>query len=183
MDTLLKNLTAYLKDQEEAMRDALKRLVLIQSGTHNKAGVDRVCREIYDLLEPLPLDRRILPQEKYGDMLIASVPSGEDGRRILLAGHMDTIFPADTPFCGWREDETHFYGPGVIDMKGGLVVGIFALKALATLGLLQGSARHLDLQFRRGDRFAGFPAPLPGRGEAQRDGLCPRSRGHEGTRS
>ena len=50
---------------------------------------------------------------------------------------MDTIFPADTAFCGWREDETHFYGPGVIDMKGGLVVGLFALKALATLGLLK----------------------------------------------
>ena len=137
MDALLKTLTAYLKDQEETMRDVLKRLVLIQSGTRNKAGVDRVCREIYNLLEPLSLDRRILPQETYGDLLIASVPSGEDGRRILLAGHMDTIFPADTAFCGWREDETHFYGPGVIDMKGGLVVGLFALKALATLGLLK----------------------------------------------
>ena len=48
MDALLKTLTAYLKDQEETMRDVLKRLVLIQSGTRNKAGVDRVCREIYD---------------------------------------------------------------------------------------------------------------------------------------
>jgi glutamate carboxypeptidase len=137
MDALLKTLTAYLKDQEETMRDVLKRLVLIQSGTCNKAGVDRVCREIYDLLEPLSLDRRILPQETYGDLLIASMPSGEDRQRILLAGHMDTIFPADTAFCGWREDETHFYGPGVIDMKGGLVVGLFALKALATMGLLK----------------------------------------------
>ncbi len=135
---VLKNLTAYLKDQEEAMRNVLKRLVLIQSGTRHKAGVDRVCRDIYGLLEPLSLDRRILPQETYGDMLIASVPSVSAGRRILLAGHMDTIFPADTAFCTWREDEAHFYGPGVIDMKGGLVVGIFALKALSTLGLLQG---------------------------------------------
>ena len=137
MDALLKNLTTYLKDQEETIRNVLKRLVLIQSGTHNKAGVDRVCREIYDLLEPLSLDRRILPQETYGDLLIASVTSDKDRRRILLAGHMDTIFPSDTSFCGWREDETHFYGPGVIDMKGGLVVGIFALKALMTLGLLE----------------------------------------------
>jgi glutamate carboxypeptidase len=137
MDALLKALTAYLKDQEETMHDVLKHLVLIQSGTRNKAGVDGVCREIYDLLEPLSLDRRILPQETYGDLLIASAPSGEDRRRILLAGHMDTIFPADTAFRGWREDETHFYGPGVIDMKGGLVVGLFALKALATMGLLK----------------------------------------------
>jgi len=119
------------------MRSVLKRLVLIQSGTRNKAGVDRVCREIYDLFEPLSLERRILPQETYGDLLVVSVPSDKEKQRILLAGHMDTIFPADTAFCGWREDETHFYGPGVIDMKGGLVVGLFALKALATLGLLK----------------------------------------------
>ncbi|MBA4423293.1 MAG: hypothetical protein C0390_09375 [Syntrophus sp. (in: bacteria)] len=137
MDPLQKNLTAHLKDQEEMMGNVLKRLVLIQSGTRNKAGVDRVCREIYDLFEPLSLDRRILPQETYGDLLVVSVPSNEDRRRILLAGHMDTIFPADTAFCGWREDESYFYGPGVIDMKGGLVVGIFALKALATLRLLE----------------------------------------------
>jgi len=137
MDDLLKNLTACLQDQEPAMRDALKRLVLIQSGTYNKAGTDRVCRAVCELLEPLPLERRILPQEKYGDMLIASTAAGGDGRRILLAGHMDTIFPADSPFNGWREDGHFFYGPGVIDMKGGLVVGIFALKALATMGLLR----------------------------------------------
>lgn len=137
MDALLKTLTVYLKDQEESMRSVLKRLVLIQSGTRNKAGVDRVCREIYDLFEPLSLERRILPQETYGDLLVVSVPSDKEKQRILLAGHMDTIFPADTAFCGWREDETHFYGPGVIDMKGGLVVGLFALKALATLGLLK----------------------------------------------
>jgi glutamate carboxypeptidase len=119
------------------MRDALKRLVLIPSGTYNKAGVDRVCRAVCDLLDPLSLERRILPQENYGDMLMASTTTGGDDRRILLAGHMDTIFPEDSSFNGWRMDENHFYGPGVIDMKGGLIVGIFALKALAALGLLK----------------------------------------------
>jgi glutamate carboxypeptidase len=138
VDDLLKNLTDCLRDQEKTMHDALKRLVLIPSGTYNKAGVDRVCRAVCEMLEPLPLERRIIPQEQYGDMLIASAPAGGAGPRILLAGHMDTIFPADSPFNGWREDDRFFYGPGVIDMKGGLVTGIFALKALATLGLLQG---------------------------------------------
>jgi glutamate carboxypeptidase len=137
MDDLLKNLTACLREQEAAMGDALKRLVLIPSGTYNKAGVDRVCRAVCDLLDPLPLERRILPQEDYGDMLIASAAAGGGGRRILLAGHMDTIFPEGSSFNGWRMDEERFYGPGVIDMKGGLVVGIFALKALAALGLLK----------------------------------------------
>jgi glutamate carboxypeptidase len=137
MDDLLQNLTACLREQEEAMGDALKRLVLIPSGTYNKAGVDRVCRAVYDLLDPLSLEQRILPQETYGDMLITSTTAGGNARRILLAGHMDTIFPEDSPFNGWRMDEDHFYGPGVIDMKGGLIVGIFALKALAALRLLK----------------------------------------------
>ena len=66
-------------------------------------------------------------------MLMASTAAGGGDRRILLAGHMDTIFPEDSSFNGWRTDEDHFIRPGVIDMKGGLIVGIFALKALAAL--------------------------------------------------
>ncbi len=46
MDIVLTDLTTYLKEQEAAMHDALRRLVLIPSGTYNKAGVDAVCREI-----------------------------------------------------------------------------------------------------------------------------------------
>ncbi|MHB8910215.1 MAG: M20/M25/M40 family metallo-hydrolase [Syntrophales bacterium] len=138
MDTLLTDVTGYLKDQEKAMHDTLRRLVLIPSGSGHKAGVDQVCREIYTLVEELLPERRIVPQESYGDLLIASAPSGSGKRRILLAGHMDTIFPPESTFRGWREDERNLYGPGVIDMKGGIVVGIFALKALAARGLLQG---------------------------------------------
>jgi len=50
---------------------------------------------------------------------------------------MDTVFPKDTDFNFFREDSTKCYGPGVIDMKGGLVAGIFAFKALDALGLLK----------------------------------------------
>ncbi len=137
MDAILAGVTTYVKEQETAMHDALRRLVLIPSGTYHKAGVDAVCREVYGLLAELPLERRILPQELYGDMLIASMPPADRTPRILLVGHMDTIFPADSPFRGWREDEKNCYGPGVVDMKGGIVAGIFALKALASLGLLR----------------------------------------------
>ncbi len=137
MDALPAKLNAFLKNQQEAMREALRRLVLIPSGTRNKAGVDRVCREIWTLLEGLPLDRRILPQDTVGDMLIASAPAEASRPRILLAAHMDTIFPEDSPFVGWREEGPHLHGPGVIDMKGGIVVGLFALRALSNLVLLQ----------------------------------------------
>jgi glutamate carboxypeptidase len=51
---------------------------------------------------------------------------------------MDTVFPADTHFTWWREENEHVNGPGVIDMKGGLVVGIFALLAIAENALMDG---------------------------------------------
>jgi glutamate carboxypeptidase len=57
-------------------------------------------------------------------------------KNILITGHMDTVFPEDTDFNWYREDADKVYGPGVIDMKGGLVVTIFAIKALAAQGLL-----------------------------------------------
>ena len=130
-------LTAFLGQREGEMGEALKRLVLIPSGSGHKAGIDCLCGVLDDLLASLPLSRRIIPQDRYGDLLIASVPAAATVPRILLVGHMDTVFPEASPFCGWREDEQHFYGPGVADMKGGLIVGIYALKALAAVGLLQ----------------------------------------------
>lgn len=137
MDHLRTALAAFLRQREGEMAEQLKRLVLIPSGSGNKAGIDRLCGVLDEMLASLPLSRRIIPQDRYGDLLIASVPDTATVPRILLVGHMDTVFPADSPFCGWREDERHFYGPGVADMKGGLIVAIYALKALAAVGLLQ----------------------------------------------
>jgi glutamate carboxypeptidase len=56
---------------------------------------------------------------------------------------MDTVYPADTSFNWYREDDTYAYGPGVTDMKGGLVAGIFAIKALEFTGGLD----HIPLAF------------------------------------
>jgi len=135
MDAILTGLTDYVKEQEPAMHDALRRLVLIPSGTYNKAGVDAVCREIMALLEELPLERRIVPQEQYGDMPDRSMPPANRVPRILLVA-IWIRFSRGLAFCGWREDERNYYGPGVVDMKGGSLPHL-RLKALAALGLLR----------------------------------------------
>ena len=60
------------------------------------------------------------------------------GPKILLIGHLDTVFEADSPFQKFEKiDETHARGPGVIDMKGGNVILVQALKALASTGTLK----------------------------------------------
>jgi glutamate carboxypeptidase len=124
----------YLKDREPEMLTFLKNLVLTQSGTRHKAGVDRVGRLIAQTLSPLGLKVAFLPQEKFGDILSVATPTVKDGRNVLLVGHMDTVFPADTAFNWCREEGEEVRGPGVIDMKGGLVVIVYALKALGQVG-------------------------------------------------
>ncbi len=137
----IKQIGDFLAEHEGKMFELLKELVTLQSHSHNKEGVDQVGRRIEQSLKGLPLLCRRIRQHGFGDHLLFSTQAamhGEVGERknILIVGHMDTVFPEDTDFTSYLEDEDNCYGPGVIDMKGGLVVTIFAIKALDALGLL-----------------------------------------------
>ena len=151
-------LIAYIAGQEPGMLALLKEMVLIQSGTFNKPGTDQVATLIRRTLEPLPFRIESFPQKKYGDILVAATPAAGSTSNILIIGHTDTVFPEDTAFNGWREDTHRVYGPGVIDMKGGLVLGIYALKALDACAQLQ----NLPLRFVfNTDEEVGSPASGP----------------------
>ena len=131
------DISTYLSSQEPNMLALLEEMVLTQSGTHNKTGVARMARLVGDAFASLPVTVESVAQQDHGDHLIvrseaAHKPCGQ----ILLVGHMDTVFPADSEFNWFRRDDRYCYGPGVSDMKGGLVVGIFALNALAASGYL-----------------------------------------------
>jgi glutamate carboxypeptidase len=134
---MLDSLATYLDDRESEIISCLQKLVLIQSGTKNKSGVDRVSQAIAAVLSPLGMKAEQIANETLGNTWIWSTPAAEGTRSILLIGHMDTVFPADTDFNWFREDEHTIHGPGVADMKGGLAVGIFALKALANARMLE----------------------------------------------
>lgn len=122
---------AFLKESNRDMFVLLEKMVLIQSGTYNKEGVNRINRLIKSTFQSNNVSCRIIDQDQYGNHLIVrSLCKERFHKQILLTGHMDTVFPKDTGFNWYREENTHCYGPGVIDMKGGLVVGIFVLKAL-----------------------------------------------------
>ena len=128
----------FIKEHGSDMFDLLEKMVLIQSGSHNKKGVDRVSGLIESSFQSNSVSCRLIEQTKFGNHLIVrSLCEDRFDKQILLVGHMDTVFPQDTDFNLFREDSTKCYGPGVIDMKGGLVAGIFALKALDSLGLLK----------------------------------------------
>ena len=116
----------------------LERVVNINSGTQNLAGVREVGRVFRAELDALGFTTRWVdgaPFHRAGH-LVADHPGA--GPRILLIGHLDTVFEKDSPFQQFaRIDERTARGPGIIDMKGGDVVMIAALKALHDAGALK----------------------------------------------
>lgn len=129
-------LISHIKSLEGEMFELLEKLVLIQSGTRNKAGLDLMAGSIVEVLADIPMIAEIVPMDECGNMVLARTGKACAGKPLLLVGHMDTVFPEDTEFNYYREDSSKAYGPGVMDMKGGLVVGVFALKALRETGFL-----------------------------------------------
>jgi len=115
----------------------LEQSVNINSGTHNFAGVRAVgdlFRKEFDALGFKTTWVDGAPFKRAGH-LIADHPG--KGPRILLVGHLDTVFEPDSPFQKFRRvDDRTATGPGIIDMKGGDVIIIAALKALKKASLL-----------------------------------------------
>jgi len=116
----------------------LERVVNINSGTQNFEGVREVGSVFSTELAKLGFATHWIdgtPFKRAGH-LVAEHPGS--GPRILLIGHLDTVFEKDSPFQRFeRVDERNTRGPGIIDMKGGDVVMIGALKALQSLGVLK----------------------------------------------
>lgn len=128
---------AWLRDHEADMLRLLEEIVNIDSGSKYKEGVDRVGTVLRDHLQRAGITTQRFPQASHGDCLLADIPGSNAGQTgyVLLLGHMDTVFPKGTagqrPF---RIDGTMAYGPGVADMKAGLVMNIFIAQAFAEIG-------------------------------------------------
>ena len=104
----------------------LKELIQINSYTKNKDGVD-LNRDIYiGHMKKLGYQYKLYERDEIGDHILFT-SSKKEGKKLLLLGHIDTVFPKGT-FCDFKEDEKWIYGPGVCDMKGGNIVAIEALK-------------------------------------------------------
>src|SRR5688572_21364288 len=114
-----------------AALDLLEKAVNINSGTHNFPGVRAVGALFRREFEALGFKTTWIdgaPFKRAGH-LVAEHPG--KGKRMLLIGHLDTVFEKDSPFQAFqRIDDKTAKGPGIIDMKGGDVIIIAALKAL-----------------------------------------------------
>jgi glutamate carboxypeptidase len=113
----------------------LRNLVETESGSSDKAGVDRVGALLEKELELVGMKVERHRQKDFGDQLVGRRRCGGKGR-VLIVGHMDTVWPTGTlrdwPYTVSADGLAR--GPGVGDMKGGLVVALGALEALRLHG-------------------------------------------------
>ncbi len=119
----------------------LEHLVNTNSGTMNHAGVRAVGRVLGEELEALGFRTRWVEMPPGMDRAghLFAERRGSRGKRVLLIGHLDTVFEADSPFQIFRREGSVAMGPGTEDMKGGDVVILAALKALHSAGALEGA--------------------------------------------
>jgi glutamate carboxypeptidase len=127
--------------------DLLVKLVNINSGTMNLAGVVAVKDVIAPQIEALGFKMEWMPMQnldgRAGDLLAehpCPAGTGKCGKRLLLIGHMDTVFELSSSFQKYSivpgTNGNVATGPGVNDMKGGLVVMLVALEAMKAAGVL-----------------------------------------------
>src|SRR4029079_61728 len=117
------HLPAYLRD--------LERLVNIDCGSYTPAGVDEIGRWVSAYLEGMGADVEVRPDApgRYGSTIVATFSGTTGGSRVLLIGHMDTVFdPGTAAARPFRIDGDVAYGPGVTAMKSGLLAGLYASK-------------------------------------------------------
>ncbi|HEX6364239.1 MAG TPA: M20/M25/M40 family metallo-hydrolase [Albitalea sp.] len=151
-------------NQAEAIA-LLERAVNINSGTQNLEGVRQVGALFKAEFDTLGFTTTWVNQDEVrraGHLVAEWKPrasgarSGQAPPKVLLIGHLDTVFEPDSPFQKFeRLDGNKARGPGIIDMKGGNVVIVTALKALKAAGLLD--RMHIVVVMTGDEESAGRP--------------------------
>lgn len=133
----MSELLTYFEGQKQAMVDLLTELVGYESFSSSKEHVDKltdVMEGKFKTLGATSIQR--IPQTKVGDFLLAKWNEDAPGKPILFLVHIDTVWPigtlAERPVR--IEDDGKLYGPGAIDMKGGIVIMLTALRGLLERG-------------------------------------------------
>ncbi|HLI52353.1 MAG TPA: M20 family metallopeptidase [Thermomicrobiaceae bacterium] len=120
----------YLRDQVPEMTAELERYVTIESGSRDKAGIDRVGRVVSEAFSELGFDIERIEEPVSGDHLVARRRGSGSGTLLALI-HLDTTWPAGSLAAfPYHVEDGIAYGPGIRDMKGGWVVLLWALRAL-----------------------------------------------------
>ena len=121
----------YFEERREQMVNTIRELVEIESPSDNKAAVDRIAVIVAAKFEALGGRTRFHMAEAFGSHLQVDFAGKSRGKPILLLGHYDTVYPLGTlGTMPCRVAEGRLWGPGVLDMKAGIVLMLTALQGL-----------------------------------------------------
>lgn len=131
-------IVSYLEGQVPAYLQLLQKFVELESPSfEHKEASDKCSRFLEETFGGLGFRMQRLPQESCGDHVYGELGEGPKG--IFFVGHYDTVYPVGTlktmPF---KVEDGKAFGPGVLDMKGGIIMAYFAIKALQELNLMPG---------------------------------------------
>lgn len=133
----LQKLNEVIDSKKEEGLKFLEQIVNTDSQSRDKDGVDKAGNLICQFLKKHGIDYRVIPNDNpnFGDFIIATIP-GNKKEKVLLMGHRDTVYPAGTvskrPF---KIEGNLAYGPGVSDMKSGIVTSLLAAISLKEMDL------------------------------------------------
>jgi glutamate carboxypeptidase len=155
---LERRICAWLAESQQDMLKLLEEVVNIDGGSYDKAGVDAVGDRFVRHFEERGLLTKIEPHEVYGNAIHVRLDDSPTNEKpIVLMGHRDTVFPKGEPTRRpFKIEGGRAYGPGVADMKAGLVMNAFVLEAFK--------------------RFGGAPGPLAGLITSDEEIASPSSR-------
>jgi glutamate carboxypeptidase len=123
----------YFESRNNALVDTIREFVEIESPSDNKLAADRMATFLSAKFQAHGGRARIHRAEKFGDNLQIDFPGHADGKPVLLLGHYDTVYPLGTlASMPCRREGGQLRGPGVLDMKSGIGLMLFAIDALKT---------------------------------------------------
>jgi glutamate carboxypeptidase len=125
------------KNHDESVK-FLEKTVNINSGTYNPEGVKKVGMIYKEMLDQLGFTTKWIemPAEMNRAGHLYAERKGKKGKKVLLIGHIDTVFEPDSPVQSWIFKDSVAAGPGTNDMKGGNMVMLYALRAMKEAGQL-----------------------------------------------
>ncbi|OFI32828.1 peptidase M20 [Alteromonas lipolytica] len=150
----------FIEQRKTQAMALLEESVNINSGTMNFAGVKSVAELLMPEFQTLGFDVRFEDGGEFNRAghLIAKLEGG-NGPKILLIGHLDTVFEPSSPFQTFAYvDENHVSGPGVADMKGGNIIMLEALRALHAAGKL--ASMNIMVVMTGDEELSGRPLAL-----------------------
>lgn len=140
--------------------ELLKEIINVNSGTMNFEGVKKVGAMLMKEFDALGLETKWVDGKGFNRAgHLVAVNKGTKGPKLLLIGHLDTVFEPDNPFQSYKMlNDSILQGPGVVDMKGGNVIILSALRALKDANLLQ--EMHIEVVMTGDEEKSGSPLEL-----------------------